>query len=168
MRWPRFLRRRPKPPAWLTEAAPTFHTEQRTVATHDGPMTIAVPVLDQPFDAWAPTPGTRDLRVIQCNYAVGTKICAEGARAYVMQTNPGGGADRIHILARSRGGRFVDKWEDIRRLRDFRPKVIPPEHPLHGHLWTGYTDAAETAAHLEKMRQYWSTHTGSGAPLEAS
>ena len=78
-----------------------------------------------------------DRRVVQCNYREATNIAAEGARCYLVRPNPGGGDDRIVILARSRSGRWIEKWEDIRRLRDFRVKTLPPEHPLHGdeRLW---------------------------------
>ena len=48
MRWPRFLRRRARPSLWVDAAPLTFHSEQRTVMTRDGPMTVAVPVLDDP------------------------------------------------------------------------------------------------------------------------
>lgn len=74
-----------------------------------------------------------DRRVVQCNYAEATKIAAQGARAYLVLPNPGGGHDRITVLVRSRGGRWVEKWEDTRRLRDFRVKTLPPEHPLYGN-----------------------------------
>jgi len=74
-----------------------------------------------------------DRKVVQCNYAVPTKIAAQGARAYVVYPNGGNGHDRIGILVRSRGGRWVEKWEDSRRLRDFRVKTLPSEHPLYGN-----------------------------------
>lgn len=80
-------------------------------------------------DGWA----GRDRDVIQCNYAERTPIVAAGARAYVTLANPGGGHDRIEVLARSRSGRWINRWEPRNRLRDFRPKKLPPEHPLHGH-----------------------------------
>lgn len=73
-----------------------------------------------------------DRRVVQCNYTEATKIAPAGARAYLVRPNPGNGNDRIEILVRSHGGRWVHKWEDIRRLDHFRVKVLPPEHPLHG------------------------------------
>jgi hypothetical protein len=34
-------------------------------------------------------------------------------------------------LVRSRSGRWIAKWETIRRLKDFRVKTIPVEHPLY-------------------------------------
>jgi hypothetical protein len=74
-----------------------------------------------------------DRRVVQCNYAEGTKIATKGARAYVVYPNPGGGHDRIGILVRSRGARWVEKWERADRLTNFRVKTLPPEHPLYGN-----------------------------------
>lgn len=77
-----------------------------------------------------------DRHVIQCNYTEGTNIAPEGARAYVVMPNPGNAHDRIEILVRSRGARWVRKWEDIRRLDRFRVKTLPDEHPLHDRiLW---------------------------------
>lgn len=74
---------------------------------------------------------TEDKKVVQCNFAVGTNIAPEGARAYVVRPNPGNGNDRILILVRSRGARWVEKWENTARLTNFRVKTIPPEHPLY-------------------------------------
>lgn len=68
--------------------------------------------------------------MIQCNYKVGTNVAAMGARAYVVRSNPGGGDDRILVLVRSRGGRWVEKWESTKRLDNFRVKAMPAEHPL--------------------------------------
>lgn len=69
---------------------------------------------------------------MQCNYVTSTGPVATGARAYLVQPNPGGGDDRIIVLARSRGGRWIEKWESIKRLGAFRVKTLPPEHPLYG------------------------------------
>lgn len=79
----------------------------------------------------APEP---DRLAVACNYAEGTAAVAEGALAFVWLTNPGGGNDRIQVLARSRGGRWIRKWEDMRRLTNFRRKNLPPEHPLWSRL----------------------------------
>jgi hypothetical protein len=43
MRWPRLLRRRPRPTPFDPPPL-TFHTEQRTIMTTDGPMNVRVPV----------------------------------------------------------------------------------------------------------------------------
>lgn len=77
---------------------------------------------------------TLDLRVIACNYREGTNIASPGALAYVCWTNPGSGNDRIPILARSRGGRWIHKWEAMWRLANFRFRQIPPGHPRYDHI----------------------------------
>lgn len=95
----------------------------------------------------------RDRRVIACNYSEGTKTCKKGARAYLVQTNPGGGHDRIVILARSRGGRWIEKWEDIRRLKGFRLTTIPSAHPLY-HSTRIQDGDPRTVALLERARAH--------------
>lgn len=72
-----------------------------------------------------------DRHVVQCNYTEGITSVAQGARAYVIYPNDGNGAERICVLVRSRGGRWIEKWEDIRRLGNFRVKTLPSEHPLY-------------------------------------
>jgi len=78
-----------------------------------------------------------DRRVVQCNLVAGQSTAAAGARAYVVLANPGGGSDRIVVLLRSRSGRWIEMWQDIRTLGNFRVKTIPAGHPLYGHdrLW---------------------------------
>ena len=82
-----------------------------------------------------------DKRVVACNYTEGISSVPTGALAYVLLANAGGGHDRLFVLARSRGGRWIEKWEDVRRLTNFRAKTLPPEHPLHDRTF-GYPDAA--------------------------
>lgn len=79
----------------------------------------------------APAREPLDRRVVACNFREATNVARKGARAYLVRPNPGGGDDRVVILVRSRGGRWVEKWEDIRRLENFRCKTLPPEHPLY-------------------------------------
>lgn len=81
----------------------------------------------------APPPSTPDRKVVQCNYAEGTKIAAPGARAYLVFPNRGNGYDRIKIVVRSRGARWVEKWERADRLTNFRVKTLPPEHPMYDY-----------------------------------
>lgn len=88
---------------------------------------------------------TDDRKVVQCNYAEGISPVAEGARAYVVYTNDGWDNERICVLARSRSGRWIEKWEDIRRLGNFRVKTLPPEHPLYSN---DRLFPAEHASHL--------------------
>ena len=75
-----------------------------------------------------------DHRAIACNYAEPVGVAAEGALCYVRWPNPGGGNDRMQLLVRSRGGRWIEKWEAISRLQNFRLKTIPPDHPLYDRL----------------------------------
>lgn len=75
-----------------------------------------------------------DIKVIQCNFAETTNIAPKGARAYITCSNNGNGNDRIPILVRSHGGRWVEKWERADRLTDFRLKTLPPEHPLYSRF----------------------------------
>lgn len=90
-------------------------------------------------------------RVVQCNLNRGQSAAAKGARAYVVLTNPGGGHDRIVVLIRSRGGRWIEKWQDIRTLEDFRVKTLPFGHPLYGsRAGAGVFDPEATAARLNE------------------
>lgn len=75
---------------------------------------------------------TGDRHVIQCNYLEATKVAPLGARAYVAATSPVAIYGRIVVLVRSHGGRWVQKWENLQRLGNFRIKVLPPEHGHYG------------------------------------
>lgn len=94
-----------------------------------------------------------DRRVVQCNLTVPTSAAARGARAYVVLVNRGNGSDRIEILLRSRSGRWVEKWEDIRHLDHFRAKTIPFGHPIYGRLRLWTYEPEQTAAELAQARQ---------------
>lgn len=72
-----------------------------------------------------------DKKAIACNYVESTSECAEGALCYIRQPNGGNCAERIEILARSRSGRWIIKWESTHRLSHFRFKAIPAQHPRY-------------------------------------
>jgi hypothetical protein len=72
-----------------------------------------------------------DKRVIACNYVVATSECRQNAFAY-LSFMTGGENSRIQVLARSRSGRWVHRWEPLENLGHFRYKSLPPEHPLYG------------------------------------
>ena len=93
-----------------------------------------------------------DRRVVQCNYAEPTSAAATGARAYLVRPNPGSGDERIVILVRSRGGRWIEKWEHIRRLENFRCKTLPAVHDLYGDERIWDHDAEAMAARLAAAR----------------
>lgn len=72
-----------------------------------------------------------DRHVLACNYREFTNVAAQGALAYVLLQFGGNLPDRVRVLVRSRGGRWVEKWESVRRLDNPRLKTLPPEHPRH-------------------------------------
>jgi hypothetical protein len=67
--------------------------------------------------------------VIACNYLDATKAASLGAAAFVARLNGGNANDRIQVLVRAHGGRWVKKWEPTFRLGCFRVKLLPPAHP---------------------------------------
>lgn len=69
-----------------------------------------------------------DKKYLACNYAESTKVAQEGALCYVTSTDNGSGMERVEVVARSKGGRWIKKWENTKRLKDFRLKTIPAEH----------------------------------------
>ncbi len=97
-----------------------------------------------------------DRRVVQCNHA-GDRRAVPGARAYLARPNPGGFHDRIVILLRTRRGRWIETWEDIRRLSDFRAVTLPPGHPRYDDERIYDYEAETMAATLETARAQWST-----------
>ncbi len=105
------------------------------------------------FDEPPPPP---DRHAIQCNLTTAQSAAAKGARAYVVRTNPGWGHDRIVVLLRSRSGRWIEKWQDIRTLANFRVKTIPAEHQMYGDdRVTGIYEPEATAAKLNEAHDYW-------------
>lgn len=87
--------------------------------------------------------------VIVCNYREATKVAARGAKAYVSLTNVGNGFDRIYVVVRSRGGRWIRKWEAMYRLGNFRIKSLPPENPQYELEFIEHEhDAAATLSDL--------------------
>jgi hypothetical protein len=92
----------------------------------------------------------KERHVIACNYAVDCKTATKGALAYVTLMNPGNGNLRIEILSRSRGGRWIVKWERIDRLTNFRLKTIVPGA---GRLYTLAKRCVETYDDVIKILQ---------------
>lgn len=74
---------------------------------------------------------SEDRKAIVCNYVEGTSYVAKGAKAYIVPWMGGNLPERIPVLVRSRGGRWIEKWESVRRLDNFRIKTLPPEHPKY-------------------------------------
>lgn len=73
-----------------------------------------------------------DRRVIACNLRRARDgAVSTGAKCYVVRLNPGWGSERVEVLARSRSGRWIRRWERTTNLRDFRIQTLPVEHPLY-------------------------------------
>jgi hypothetical protein len=73
-----------------------------------------------------------DKRVIACNYVTNVSAARNGALCYVCFVP--GSADRVLLLVRSRGHRWIQKWEMLKRLDNFRFKTLPPEHPRYNDI----------------------------------
>jgi len=65
-----------------------------------------------------------EITAIACNYAAGTSIARTGARCYLLWRT-GGDNRRAKVLVKSRGGRWVAKWEPIVMLDHFRFVRVP-------------------------------------------
>ena len=83
-----------------------------------------------------------ELRRIACNYAEPTKTAAKGSLAFVLLANAGNAHECLFVLSRSRSGRWIEKWEALRRLTNFRRKTVPAESPLYAKLVDGCDDRA--------------------------
>lgn len=90
----------------------------------------------------APRP---DKRVVACNVGRASSSIAEGAHAYVRWYT---GDDRVPILARSRGGRYIEAWRYKRELVPFRAASIPPESPIYRRIVDQGEDAQRLADRL--------------------
>jgi hypothetical protein len=83
-------------------------------------------------------------RVIACNYAEATSSVTLGAKAYVRLMNDGWANNRISVIARSRSGRWIEKWESIHRLVNFRTVSIMLTDANAGKLIELSEDQAKT------------------------
>lgn len=80
-----------------------------------------------------------DYRAIVCNFKDGTSAVPGGALCYVLQIS--GDGDRLRLLARARDGRWIERWESLANLENFRPRTVPPESPLYDRV-TEYDEEA--------------------------
>ena len=105
----------------------------------------------------AALPALEDKRVIACNYRSPAKVARTGALCYVLDPNYGMGCERVRLLLRSRGGRWIDKWEDTRRLTHFRGKTLPPEHGRYHDVWgrfpSSYVSEEDTVELLRRASE---------------
>lgn len=78
-----------------------------------------------------PNKAPSDFRVIACNVKEGSSWAAPGALAYLGQSAPMGFKLSIDVVVRSRGGRWIQITCRLSKLHNFRPKTIPPTHPMY-------------------------------------
>lgn len=100
----------------------------------------------------------QEIKVVACNFLEATSECREGALAYVHNENRGNGSERIEVIARSRSGRWVTKWEAIWRLGNFRLKTMLPDTQCYHHnpaTWLDeeWVDALNAISTLERGRR---------------
>lgn len=71
-----------------------------------------------------------DIKAVACNYAEGTKIFSLGTKAYIVNAFWGGNLpERVCLVGKSRGGRWIEKWEATWRLVNFRLVTLTDTHP---------------------------------------
>ena len=71
-----------------------------------------------------------DRYAVVCNFAVDTKTATRGTRAYLAFSSHGD-PDSINLRFISRGGRWITKYERLKRVFGFRVKAIPAQHPMY-------------------------------------
>jgi hypothetical protein len=86
----------------------------------------------------------KEYRAIACNFRVPTKIVSKGALAFIKWRV--GDGEAIRIVVRSRGGRWIEKYERIWRLTNFRVKTLVDSHPAWREEPADYEDMAAAIA----------------------
>lgn len=69
-------------------------------------------------------------KVIACNLRLARKEFSRGSLAYAIFLNYGNANESIQVCGRSRSGRWIEKFEAIGHLENFRVKTISSESPL--------------------------------------
>lgn len=94
-----------------------------------------------------------DRRVITCNYLAGTKVVAKGAKAHVATAFLGGNLpERVYVVVCSRGGRWIEKWESVQRLGNFRPTTLAADNPRYANHWLQSEATEKDVAALVRSR----------------
>jgi hypothetical protein len=93
-------------------------------------------------DVKLPKDAPNEHQRIACNFSKNTQTAIKGSLAFVLLPNGGSLHDRLFVLSRSRGGRWIRKWESIKHLANFRKKTIPRDSPLYEKLIDGCDETA--------------------------
>ncbi len=76
-----------------------------------------------PKDKESEGDGEQSVQVVQCNYKSDTSACRAGSRAYLSYKIDVAG-HRVQVVARSRSGRWVVRWESLMDLHCFRIRCL--------------------------------------------
>lgn len=90
-----------------------------------------------------------DKVVIACNYAETSPEASAGALGYVCRVAFGDKA-RVLVWVRSRNGRWIQKWQRIINLTNFRLKTLPAEHPRYNDALILKFESRERAERMLK------------------
>lgn len=108
-----------------------------------------------------------DVFAVACNYRQSTNVAAIGARAYLLWTT--GGHDYVdqRVRVRSRGRRWIVKWERAKHLTNFRAVTLPKGDPLRSsrdiELYPNRAAADARAAEMQLVSRREATHQDSGS-----
>lgn len=107
-----------------------------------------------------------DVFAVACNYREATKIAAKGARAYLLWTTGGNDYVDQQVRVRSRGGRWITKWERAKRLTNFRSVTLPKGDPLRARtdveMYPNRAAADARAAEMQTVSRREATHRDAG------
>ncbi len=96
----------------------------------------------------------REIKAVACNFHCPTKSASKGTLAFLVRDNPGWGNERVILLYKSRKGRWIEKWERIDRLTNFRLKTVVDLDPVYGRLVSSMTRAVGSENYVSDPFQY--------------
>jgi len=82
-----------------------------------------------------------DRYIVVANYQHGTKIAADGAKAFVLWMT--GSGESVEVVVRSRGGRWVQKYEQVKHLGNFRVRTLVEEGAPRPIVWDAASKTRE-------------------------
>lgn len=93
-----------------------------------------------------------DVYAVTGNYLEPTKTSRSSARVWLTNLNGHNVAEDVKVIAVSRSGRLIEKWERGKRLGTWRVCVLPNSHPMR-RRWSLMTfedrgKAEEVAAYM--------------------
>jgi hypothetical protein len=92
-----------------------------------------------------------DKRIIACNLLETVSTASVGALCYVRATT--GTEARVELLIRSRSGRWISKWESLKRVGNFRFNTLAPDHPRYDDERLMAYASEDSLAWLQRLTQ---------------